>query len=134
MANCCHASPGIRASSEPLPCTTSSCDSGSTKFSVNAYISPKVIRSWCQRRCTGSCVTYSSVSCIHPMFHLKPKPRPPACVGRDTAGHAVDSSAIVMAPGWRPYTASFSLRRNAMASRFSLPPWRFGSHSPALRE
>ena len=28
---------GILFSSEPFPCTTSSCDSGSTKFSLNAY-------------------------------------------------------------------------------------------------
>ena len=29
-------SPGILPSSEPLPCTTSSCDSGRTKFSLKA--------------------------------------------------------------------------------------------------
>jgi hypothetical protein len=29
------------------------------------------------------------------MFHLKPNPRPPSHVGRDTPDHAVDSSAIV---------------------------------------
>jgi hypothetical protein len=40
------ASPGIRSHSEPLPCTTSSCDSGSTKFSLNAYISENVIWLW----------------------------------------------------------------------------------------
>jgi len=28
-------------SSDPLPCTTSSWDSGSTKFSLNAYMSEK---------------------------------------------------------------------------------------------
>ena len=38
------------------------------------------------------------------------------------AGHAVDPSPMVTAPGWRPYTASFSLRRKAIASRFSFPP------------
>ena len=27
------------------------------------------------------------------MFHLKPKPSPPESVGRETPGHAVDSSA-----------------------------------------
>ena len=45
---------------------------------------------------------YSSVSCIKPMFHLKPKPRPPWSVGRETPGQAVDSSAIVTAPGKPP--------------------------------
>ena len=68
------------------------------------------------------------------MFHLKLNPRPPVAVGCETAGHAVDSSAIVIAPGWVPWTVSFSVRRKATASRFSWPPYRFGSHSPALRE
>ena len=36
FASFCHLSPGIFDSSEPLPCTTSSCDSGRMKFSVNA--------------------------------------------------------------------------------------------------
>ncbi|SKY64725.1 Uncharacterised protein [Mycobacteroides abscessus subsp. abscessus] len=40
-----HESPGIRLHSVPLPCTTSSCESGSTKFSLHAYISENVI-SW----------------------------------------------------------------------------------------
>ena len=40
----------------------------------------------------------------------------------ETIGHAVDSSAIISLWGWRPSTVLFSLRRNAMASRFSLPP------------
>ncbi len=42
---------------------------------------------------------YESVSCIQPMFHFKPKPRPPISVGLDTMGHAVDSSAIMVTPG-----------------------------------
>ena len=41
-----HSSPGILPSSDPLPCTTSSWDSGSTKFSLNAYIIEKVISLW----------------------------------------------------------------------------------------
>ena len=40
-----------------------------------------------------------SVSCIQPMSHLRPKPRPPTYVGRDTIGQAVDSSAIVCTSG-----------------------------------
>ena len=63
-------SPGILSSIERLPCTTSSCENGRTKFSVNAYSIENVIWSWCQRRCTGSCLMYSSMSCIQPMFHL----------------------------------------------------------------
>ncbi len=35
------------------------------------------------------------------MFHLKSKPRPPASVGRETAGQAVDSSAAITTPGSR---------------------------------
>jgi hypothetical protein len=42
---------------------------------------------------------YASVSCIHPMSHFMPKPRPPTYTGRDTAGHDVDSSAIVWTSG-----------------------------------
>ena len=49
-----HSSPGILPSSDPLPCTTSSCDRGSTKFSLNAYISENVISLWWYCRYTGS--------------------------------------------------------------------------------
>ncbi len=38
----CHSSPGILVISEPLPCTTSSCDRGNTKFSFQAYNIEKV--------------------------------------------------------------------------------------------
>ena len=44
---------------------------------------------------------YCSVSCIQPMFHLKPKPSPPDDVGAVTPGHDVDSSAIITMPGLR---------------------------------
>ena len=71
---------------------------------------------------SGRAGSSSSVSCIQPMFHLKPKPSPPRYVGRDTPGHAVDSSAAVMTPGSRAYTSSFSSFRNATASRSSRPP------------
>src|SRR6185437_8508269 len=95
FANFCHSSPLILPNSEPLPCTTSSCESGSTKFSVKAYQRLKVSAlCWYLRR-TGSVWKYLSVSCIQHMFHFRPKPRPPRYVGRDTIGHAVDSSAMV---------------------------------------
>ena len=121
-------------SSEPLPCTTSSCESGSTKFSLNAYISENVSVWWWNARCTGSLEKYVSVSCIQPRFHLKPKPSPPRYVGRDTPGHAVDSSAAEITPGSCAYSVSFSCFRNATASRSSRPPYSFGTHSPSLRE
>ncbi len=116
-----------------LRCTTSSCDSGSTKFSLYAYIMPKVSLSWWWRRCTGSSAKYSSVSCIQPMFHFIEKPRPPECVGRDTIAQSVDSSAITTAPGQRPCTTAFSSRMNSIASRFWLPPYLFGTKSPWRR-
>ena len=50
FANFCQRSPGILSSSEPLPCTTSSCESGSTKFSLNAYMSENVSVWWWKRR------------------------------------------------------------------------------------
>ncbi len=67
----------------------------------------KVIRSWWYARCTGSCAMYSSESCIQPMFHFRPKPRPPKpdgptwWVARVTPSQAVDSSAMVTTPGTR---------------------------------
>ena len=36
FANFCHSSPGIFSMSDPLPWTTSSCESGSMKFSLKA--------------------------------------------------------------------------------------------------
>ena len=46
LARFCHGSPGILSISEPLPCTTSSWESGRTKFSVNAYTSENVSSWW----------------------------------------------------------------------------------------
>ena len=37
FANFCQRSPGIFPNRDPLPCTTSSCERGKTKFSWNAY-------------------------------------------------------------------------------------------------
>ncbi len=70
------------------------------KFSVNAYSARNVSSPWWWLRWTGSFAKYSSVSCIQPMSHLRPKPRPPISIGRDTIGHAVDSSAIIWTSGW----------------------------------
>jgi hypothetical protein len=55
---------------------------------------------------------------------------------RGHARHAVDSSAIVTTPAGAaaPCSASLSVRRNATDSRFSRPPYTFGTHSPSLRE
>ena len=68
------------------------------------------------------------------MFHLKPKPSPPTYVGRETPGHAVDSSAAEMTPGSRAWSTSLSSLRKDTASRSSRPPNWLGTHSPALRE
>src|SRR3979411_2947867 len=56
------------------------------------------------------------------MFHFILKPKPPKYVGRETLGHAVDSSAIVRMPGKRSKVISFSRLRKSTASRFSRPP------------
>ena len=74
------------------------------------------------------------MSCIQPMFHLKPKPSPPRYVGRETPGQAVDSSAAEITPGSRPWMTSLNSFRNSTASRSSLPPYSFGTHSPSSRE
>ncbi|MCW2609270.1 MAG: hypothetical protein JWM15_516 [Cryptosporangiaceae bacterium] len=57
FASCCHRSPGILRSSEPLPWTTSSWLIGSTKFSLNAYIIENVSWWWWNCRYTGSWAT-----------------------------------------------------------------------------
>ena len=67
------------------------------------------------------------------MFHFMPKPRPPANTGRETDGHAVDSSAMVCVSGYSRPTAMLSCLRNSIASRSSLPPYAFGTHSPGWR-
>src|SRR3981189_3081079 len=100
VARCCHGSPGTFDTRDRLPCTTSSWLIGRTKFSLQAYTAANVIWLWCHWRCTGSLLRYTRVSCIQPMFHLKPKPRPSAYVGLVTPGQAVDSSATIMTPGW----------------------------------
>jgi hypothetical protein len=56
------------------------------------------------------------------MFHLKSKPSPPLAVDRVTPGQVVDSSAMVSTPALRAWSASFTSRSSAIASRFSLPP------------
>src|SRR4051812_37865670 len=66
---------------------------------------------------------YDSESCIQPMFHLKPKPSPPAYVGCVTPGHAVDSSAMITVPGLRRYDVAVVSWRRRTASRFSRPPF-----------
>ena len=68
------------------------------------------------------------------MFHLNPNPSPPASVGAVTPGQAVDSSATITAPGCRRYTVALSSWRNCTASRFSRPPYMFGSQAPGPRE
>jgi hypothetical protein len=133
VASCCQRSPGILCRSDPLPCTTSSWLIGSTDRSEKAYMRENVIWLWWYCRWIGSLATYSSESCVHPVFHFRPKPRPPRCVGRVTPGHAVDSSAIVTIPGTRLYAVALISWRNEMASRCSRPPYWLGAHSPSLR-
>lgn len=70
---------------------------------------------------------------MKPMSHLNTKPRPPTSGGRETSGKAVDSSAMVMAPGKELSTAEFILRRKSTAPRLMLPPSLLGVHSPCLR-
>jgi hypothetical protein len=67
------------------------------------------------------------------MFHFRLKPSPPAQVGRDTPGQAVDSSAIVSVPGKSWWTWMLNVRSRSIASRFSRPPNRFGSPTPTMR-
>src|SRR5664279_510549 len=134
FASFCHWSPGILASREPLPCTTSSWLIGNRKLSLNAYKNEKVMSLWWSARHIGFSCMYCSESCIQPMFHLRPNPRPPPLVGCVTPPHDVDSSAIITMPGLRLYAVALASCKNEMASRFSRPPFLFGTHSPSLRE
>ena len=68
------------------------------------------------------------------MFHFRVNPRPPSDTGAVTFGQAVDSSAMTCTPGWRERTEALSSRRKEMASSFSRPPHRLGTHSPSRRE
>ena len=53
----CHSSPGCFCKRLYLPCTTSSCDSGSTKFSLNAYqMENRMSSPWCSRKKWGRAV------------------------------------------------------------------------------
>ena len=79
-------------------------------------------------------VIAKKVSCIHPMFHLNPNPKPPDEVSRVTPDHAVDSSAIIMTPGCVRYEVEVASCKSATASRFSRPPCMFGNHWPSSRE
>ena len=74
------------------------------------------------------------MSFIQPMFHLKPNPRPPFATSRVTPGQDVDSSATIMMPGLRRYEWELTAFSSSTASRFSLPPYLFGTHWPSLRE
>src|SRR5688572_7201987 len=115
---------------ECFPYTTSSCDNGNIKFSVNAYVIEKVRSFWWKRLYIGSFLKYCNVSCIQPIIHFMPKPKPPMNVGRETIGKLVLSSAIVCTSGKALYTASLKSFKKLIVSKFSLPPYIFGSHSP----
>lgn len=85
----------------------------------------------CILRKYGSSFMYSVKSCIHPIFHFRLKPRPSSSGDPVTFGHAVDSSAIITAPLFRPRTTEFKCLKKSIASRFSLPPYLFATHCPS---
>ena len=68
---------------------------------------------------------------VHPThIPLERKTKASHHAGCDTPPQAVDSSAIVHAPGASSAFATSNPRKNSMASRFSRPPYGLGSHSP----
>src|SRR5207248_2412725 len=73
------------------------CMAGSDVYSLFRSLTHRSIPAcggngrWCQS---------SEWSCIHPMSHLSPNPRPPVLVGRLTCDQAVDSSAYVCTSGY----------------------------------
>ena len=125
--------PGIFKSMEHFKCTTSSCEITRIKFSEYVYIRLKVNRLWLKDRKYGSSFIYSRKSFIQPIFHLKSNPRPPSATGWETIGHAVDSSAIIIQLGYRSFMTVFNCFNISMASRFSFPPYIFGSQLPKSR-
>jgi hypothetical protein len=68
------------------------------------------------------------------MFHFIEKPRPPSVHGR--ARHHRPVGGFLgdhQRAGILAMDHAFSSRRKSMASRFSLPPWRFGEVAGAAR-
>ena len=81
LASRCQLSPGILATSERLPCTTSSWLIGSTKFSLHAYTVENVISLWWYCRWIGSCDRYDE-RVVHPAHVPLEAEAQPAAVGR----------------------------------------------------
>ena len=77
---------------------------------------------------------YFSVSCMKPMFHLKPKPSPPSCTGCETFGQAVEFLGDRDDAGMVPVDGAVHLLQEAHRLEFSRPPYSLGIHSPCLRE
>ena len=84
-AHCCHSSPGMRLSNQRLPCTTSSCDSGSDELGGNASASPNSTSPRTALVRIASLPIHSAASGIQPMFHLKPNPARGYSTGCDPA-------------------------------------------------
>ena len=75
---------------------------------------------------------YSRKSCIHPMFHLKVKPRPSSSGWSVTFGQAVDSSAMTRAPWLRPWTTVFRCLKELNGFQVLVAAVLLGTHWPLL--
>ena len=124
--------PGIFSNIEHFKWTTSSWDNTKIYRSLNAYVILNVILLWLYFLYKGSVFTYSKKSFIQPIFHLNSKPSPSSSAGFVTFGHAVDSSAITIAFGNCLEITEFKCLKNSIASRFSCPPYLFGTQHPGL--
>ena len=82
---------------------------------VIAIISPLFIQ---DKSIFSNIFIYSVKSCIHPIFHFRLNPSPSSSGFPVTFGHAVDSSAIIIVPGFLPSTTELRCLKNSIASRF----------------
>ena len=123
---------GVPAILVPSPSRVSSCKSFLV-FSGEVLYNRCVIIQERKRRMTDAIVQWllsagEGKFLATVIFHLKVNPRPSSLTSFVTPGHAVDSSAIIIAPSFLPRMREFRCLKNQMASRFSLPPYLFGTH------
>ena len=71
-------------------------------------------------------------SCIHPIFHLKLKSRPPLSIGPCNERLCGGFLRNCHNSGEGPSDDGVKMFENSMASRFLLPPNLLGTHSPSF--
>ena len=94
----------------------------------------KVNLSWSWILSSGFTLKYLKVSCIQPIIHFIPNPKPPLSVDSVMSGQSEASSAMVCVSGKSLYKILFRSFKKSIASILSFPPYSLGTHSPSFRE